>query len=117
MTEETDVTVTTNNHARPLYFYWDLTEEQKADVRSEYDWLFKEDSRHSHLEVEFFIFRGDVHCVCDFMRPDAYAPEWMKEWDGYRNDTYFSGLVIRYPTNDWGELDTESIVVGSYCAC
>ncbi len=45
---------------------------------------------------QFFVYKGDVYCMADFMRIEKNAPEWMKEYDGYSNDSFFSGVVVKY---------------------
>ena len=65
------------------------------------DWIGKDDD---DLE-EYFMYRGRKYYLSEFMRIDRYAPEYMKEFDGYTNDSFFSGVVVKigeHPDGDTG---------------
>jgi len=47
-------------------------------------------------EEEAFKYKGEIYFISDFMRIDQHAPAWMKEFDGYRGDSFFSGILLRY---------------------
>ena len=57
----------------------------------------------------------DVHNSIHTSNP----PTWLKSWNGYSSDSFFSGVVIKYPhidnEPDYG-LDYEKIIVGWYCS-
>lgn len=96
--------IKTNGHTRDLLNWWNLTPDEKEDVAG-YDGV--EDS-------EFFRFKGNVYDLNEFMRLEHSNPDLFKGWDGYAGDSYFSGVLVRYPRDEWGDLDTESIIVGWY---
>ena len=110
--------VHSNYHKRDLQYFWWLTEEQQEQVRDDYDYLFKDDALVTYTDVENFVYKGYVYCMDSFLwtkHPmwSPNPPDWLKEWDGYLNDSFFSGIVIRYPKDDCGE-DTEHIIVGTF---
>jgi hypothetical protein len=74
---------TTNNHARDLLSFYELTEEQRA----EFDYIDEEDERYS---LRFFIFRGMAWDSNEFMCTD------MPNYDGVQGQSYFDAVAIRY---------------------
>ena len=98
--------VYTNYHRRDILYFCDLDADQQAAARSDYDW-------HDTLEddAEFFIYKSHVYILDDFMRLDhRNEPDIFQEWDGYLNDSFFSGIVIKWAP-DWSG---ESIAVGTF---
>jgi hypothetical protein len=91
------VTVTTNNHARPIIQGYELTAKERAEF-DYIDWRV-EDS------ASFFRYKGDLHDLGEFSVWTT-RPEELRAWDGYRADSFFSALVVRYKD------DFESVVVG-----
>lgn len=91
--------IITNNHARDLICFADLT----AKEQKEFDYLEEDE----HYTPQFFRYKGNAYDVNEFMR--ATAPEF-KGWEGFRSDTFFSGTLVKY-ANDY-----ESVIVGRwYC--
>jgi hypothetical protein len=90
-----NVTVKTNNVPRDLICYMDLSESEKKD----YDFLSEEDK----YGPSFFRYHGRVYYMGEFM-----ATSCLKEWHGVANDSYFSGVCVRYTK------DLERVVVGSF---
>jgi len=113
------VEVITNNVPRDLKVWEQLTEEQQRQVGSDYDYIFNDDL---YLTEQFFTYKGHTYPLSEFL--SVYGPltrsrpDWLQEWHGYTNDTFFSGIVIRYPRGDWGwddeELDYDRVIVGTY---
>ena len=95
--------VITNGHRRDLLYWWELTDAEKA----EFDWIDDPDNAGS-----FFRYRDEVYCLSEFSR------SVIDGWDGYRGDSFFSGIVYRHPLvdddYDDGEVDFDSVVVGLY---
>jgi hypothetical protein len=55
---------------------------------------------------ECFNYKGNKYFLSQFMNihnkvHNPNPPEWMKEFDGYHNDSYFSGILIKL--SDTGE--------------
>ena len=64
------------------------------------DW---DESGSQHEGVRY---RGEFIPFEDFMRfdypPGAHVPDWSTGWDGYRGDSFFSAVVVRFaPDSDW----------------
>jgi hypothetical protein len=74
---------TTNNRARDLLSFYELTEEQRA----EFDYL---DDEEEHYSLRFFMFRGMVWDAHEFERSD------MTSYDGVQGQSYFDAVAIRY---------------------
>ena len=103
------IRVITNGHRRGVLYWHDLSEKE----RMEFDWL-EDCETLSTDQAEFFRYKGWVYCLGDIMRIDRYAPIEFQGWDGYVSETFFSGILVRYPQEEWGDIDTEHVVVASY---
>ncbi len=80
--------VVTNNHVRTLeYAVPEWTDE----------------------EVLSFTYKGERYFLDEFTRIDERSLLF-PNWDGYLSDSFFSGIVIRFPVDYW----EDGIVVGSY---
>ena len=88
--------IITNNTARDILYWHELTE------RNTFNFLCDPG------EFTFFRYKGDVHLVDDFMRVGDIG--LLAGWDGYTNDTFFSGLVIKFVQ------DFERVIVGRWMA-
>ena len=85
------LTIKTNNQARPLLDYNDLTTAERSE--------FNYDIRGA----EFFRYKGNVYDFSDAMKTGVEG------WDGIYNESAFSGVLIRLH-----EYDTDLIYVGRY---
>lgn len=88
------VRIITNWHWRPLLYWHELTHTQQARARQDYDWMTQEERE----EAQWMIYRGELYTPREFMSTaylDRGAPEAFDEWDGYLNDTFFSGVLIK----------------------
>ena len=100
-----ELRIITNNVPRLLLYGYELPDK----VKSDFDYLDDIDSG------DFVKYRGSYYDINEFMRISDTAPELLQEWDGYSSDSFFSGIVIRYPRDEYGELeDTDYIVCGHY---
>lgn len=95
------VTIITNRHRRPLLSFYELDDKQVKQVEENYGGLLD-------LEEEtYFAYKGWIYPLSDFMRfgyGGSTKPTWAKGYDAYLNDTFFSGVMIRYvndETTDW----------------
>jgi hypothetical protein len=107
---------------RELLSGWDLTEKE----RKELDYIAPHDDKEQWLNesYRFFRYRGNIYDCYEFSRiipvgskichPTEYSGEELQGWDGYMSDSYFSGIVIKYPTDEFDHMDYETIIVGLY---
>lgn len=102
------LTIRTNNAPRDVVYFWELTTKEQA----EFDYLDTEDAQSS---ASFFRYKGNVYDLGEFMRcptSDASNPQMrdagFHTWDGYSNDSFFSGIVVRYVQ------DNERVIVGQF---
>ena len=100
------LTITTNNHKRDLLYWHDLTDKERA----EFDWIDQDEADN----FEFFRYKNWTFCLSDFMRIEGHDDSAFSAWDGYTNDSFFSGTLIKWPIEEWGDIDAESIIVGWY---
>lgn len=63
---------------------------------------------------ECFDYKGERYWLSEFMRTDGMSE--LKGWDGYMNDSFFSGIVIRYPRSASGACETDGVIVGMFCS-
>lgn len=84
-----------NGHCRDILYYWELTEEEQEW----HDWANDDNT--------FFRYKGEVYCIEEFMRISKQAPDAMQEFDGYMSDSFFSGILIKYPCkNEWHTVES-----------
>lgn len=106
-----DVKIITNNVPRDVINAWELSASEREDF-DYLDWDAIEDGRDS---AEFFRYRGQLYYIESEGRP-RFAPGW----DAYLSDSFFSGIVYRYPVTEPAnryhdaEIDYERVVVGTY---
>ena len=94
--------ITTNNQPRPIIDAWELT----ADEREAFDYLDWSAIERGEASASFFRYRGELHDLGEFEVWDNPASPTREGWDGFRSDSFFSALVVRYVD------DFESVVVG-----
>jgi hypothetical protein len=100
-----NVRIITNNHARELVSFEQLPE----SARSDFDYVTGEDQ----WSPRFVQYRGSWYDTSDC---DGLASNvGITGWDLYASDSFFSGVLFRWPDID-GSIDYESVVVGLYLA-
>lgn len=107
MDHTSTVQVVTNNVPRPVIDAWQLTTKERA----EFDYLDWEAIEQGSDSASFFRYRGQLYDLGEFsadygITKDAGLPAHLTTWDGYRSDSFFSGVVIRYSE------DFEYVTVG-----
>ena len=55
----------------------------------------------SEEDEPYFMFRKRRYYLSEFMRFDNSCPEYMKEFDGYMSDSYFSGVFVKIIDSDF----------------
>jgi hypothetical protein len=98
--------VITNNAPRDVIDAWDLTEAERAEF-GYLNWPAIEDGRDS---ASFLRYRGELYDLAEFEVWDNPESPTRQGWDGYRSDSYFSGIVVRYVD------DGERVIAGLYLA-
>lgn len=96
--------ITTNNQPRKLYSWYELPEKIQKKFASDFDYTSEDDW--------YFIYKGELYALCDFMRIDHQIHSELKEWCGIFNDSFFSGILIKFPNKEI--LDGE-VIVGWFC--
>ena len=99
-----ELKVYTNYHRRELVYYWELTQAEKDD----FDWI--KDTEDD--DYTFFRYRNNTYCLSDFMRVERNAPAEFQKWDGYNSESFFSGILVKFPSDD--SFDDGFITVGTY---
>jgi hypothetical protein len=84
-----------NGHSIPLISGWELSGKEKK----EFDWM-----KAVENEWAFFRYRGQVYSLEEFSRPDKNAADWLKSFDGYLSESFFSGVAIKLGDKD-GDTD------------
>ena len=99
---ENDMEIITNNQPRPILYSWNLSAKELA----EFDYMDDEEKEFA----QFFRYKGNVYDLGVFLAVgNSVMFGELSQWHGYQNDSYFSGLVVKYAD------DHESVTVGWYC--
>lgn len=109
-----ELTIITNNVPRDIVYGYELSH----DERKEFDYLHWREEQDDGYYHQFFRYKGEVYDLDDFQGTREWvgynAPDF-KGWHGYQSDSFFSGILVRYPeTEDHRELDWERVIVGRY---
>lgn len=103
--------ITTNNQARELISFIDLTGKEQKEFDYIKDAITITDDSVQY-ETRFFRYKKNVYDANEFMRIHSIedrASSELKYWDGVHNETYFSGVLIRYADNC-----AETVIVARY---
>ena len=91
-----ELKIITDNKYRPVLYWYDLLPKEQE----EYAYLNDSESGEEVNDCSFFRYRKWCYCLQDFMRVDYNAPFKenipFKGWDGYHNDSFFSGVLVKY---------------------
>ena len=85
-----NTTITTNNKPRDLMYWEELT----AKEQKELDYI-----KPDEAGFQFVRYKGWVYDVDDMMAVRAEslpADSFLRGWDAYVGDSYFSGVLIRW---------------------
>ena len=99
--------IITNNVPRDVIDAYELS----ADERAEFDYVDWPAIERGEDSASFFRYRGELHDLGEFsadygITRGAGLPDHLSAWDGYRSDSFYSALVVRYVDN------YERVVVG-----
>ena len=95
------IEVITNHVPRNTIAGYELTERERA----EFDYL----NDAELAEPRFVRYKNVIHDLFDM--PVAPAGDGFEHWDVAIADTFFSGIVARFPA-----MDTETVIMGMYFA-
>jgi hypothetical protein len=96
--------VITNNKPRGVVYGFELTPKERAD----FDYL----SEDELMDRTFVKYKGqfyDLGDVMAFRHGVDFLPPEFSGWQGYVGDSFFSGVVFRYPPEN-----DETVIVGRY---
>lgn len=85
--------ITTNNFYRPIICWNELTESEQSEFADLYDDI---------EESSFFRYRGQVYDLSDFLTVNGHCmngqkkDSYLEEWDGYKNETFFSSILVKF---------------------
>lgn len=97
-----ELTTVTNNVPRFTIDAWELTAAERADF-DYLNWSGIDDGTDS---ATFFRYRGQLYDLGEFMRTPSGSD--IANWHGYSNDTFFSGILVRYTE------DCEAVIVARF---
>lgn len=108
--------VTSNGHRRPVLYAWDLTDSEREEWA---DLITRSGGEES--DATFLRYRGSTYTLSDFTTTAENVWGGSAElaamgWDGYLTDSFFSGIVVRYP-RDGEEIDPDYVIVGAMWVC
>lgn len=90
--------VISNGVARDMIPFYALPLKVQGQVSQNY-----ENAEH----FDWVQYKGEWYCMEDFMRVPRDGT-LLLEWDGYLNDTYFSGVLVKFVDNG------ERVIFGRY---
>jgi hypothetical protein len=106
-TQQDSLTVITNNVPRNVVDAYELTDAERA----EFDYIDWPAVERGESSPTFIRYKGELLDLGEFMTTYG-MPEFspLTRWDGYHNDSFFSGTLIRYCD------DFERVVVARFFA-
>ncbi len=98
-----DLFIKTNNHEYELKYFFDMPKKW----RKEFDYVEECD----YYSPRFFRYKKVWYDSNEFMYIDPleFSDHPFKDWDGYRSDSFFSGVLIRFAKDDY-----DSVIVATY---
>lgn len=99
--------IITNNVPRYVIEAHELSEAE----REEFDYIDWPAIERGEDSATFMRYKGQLYDLSEFTTVTVtIGPyEWLKGWDGWQSDTYFSGTLIK-----WIGPDFEEVIVGRY---
>ncbi len=101
--------IVTNNIPRNLLYGYELTAKEARD----FDYI---DSEYFSAHP-FFRYRGQIYDVMEFSQTVG-AGHIFDGWDRYQSDSFFSGILVRFPFDPdcgmQGETDYDRVIVATY---
>jgi len=93
-----------NGHSIPVCYFYDLSEHWQKRALTEYSWIDDSDTV-SWDDCQFFVYKNWLYSLADFLSVNnsfynPNCPSWQSGFDGYLTDSFFSGILIKYPNPD-----------------
>jgi hypothetical protein len=107
---ERELRIVTNHVPRDVVEAWELTDEERAD----FDYIDFGAIERGEDSASFFRYKGHTYDLSEFQTTYG-LPNPLREWHGVLNDSFFSGIVVRYTMDAYGTLG-EQVVVGTFYA-
>jgi len=109
------LTIVTNNVPREVLYGYELSAEERAEF-DYIDWVAVEAGTGDI--GEFVRYKGTLYDLGDVMSTreilaSGEAGE-LRRWDGYVSDSYFSGVLFRWPREGLDGIDSEHVICGRY---
>ena len=104
--------IITNNVPRNIIEAYELSEAEQK----EFDYLDWEALKSGNDSASFFRYKGQLYDLGEIEMIPAFACD-IKGWNGYQSDSFFSGIVVKYPLDCDGICSCEnydSVIVGRY---
>ena len=103
-----EIRIVTNNVPRDVIEAFELT----AEEQKEFDYLDWSKLEAGEDSAQFFRYKGQLYDLGEFLTTRGMDSEF-SAWDGYQSDSFFSGLLIRYASED-GRPDFERVIIARY---
>lgn len=109
-TAYSEMTIKTNNIPRELLSWHELTAKEKEEL----DYVDPE-----FRGLDFFRYKGNIYDTEEFMATRGLPENSpLRQWHGYKSDSYFSGVLIRHPFDPTcgrdGSYDYDHIIVATF---
>lgn len=96
------LTIITNNVPRPIVEAWELSVKEQ----DEFDYLDWDAIKKGEDSATFVRYKDELIDLGDLERAGLY--NIFPDWDAYRSDTFFSGILIKFVD------DGEQVIMGRY---
>lgn len=94
--------IRTNNKPRLIIHACQLTEKERAT----FDWIDWSAIDTGNDSAYFFRYKGQLYSLDEFTKY-SHVEFKAQGWDGYYSDSYFSGILVKFP-------DQDHVIIGQY---
>lgn len=102
--------VITNNVPRPILDSCELSQADAAFARREFNWINWSAIDNGEESASFVKYRGELIPFATIERCNLVINGI--RWDGARCDSFFSCVIVRFPIDETGHADCESVICG-----
>lgn len=102
--------IVTNHHWRELTNFYEMSEKDRDD----FDYLTED----QHYEARFFKYKDTWYDAFDFIStsPGPWnhgLPAEFRQWDGYINDTAWTGILLLH-SSGFRDIDDDMVMVAYF---